>query len=80
MIFIIKKGKFVTLEFVIMECIPIFDNVYSEERNKKKIRIFNRFINSILENPFLRPNEIIEDYLTKNISFNQNLKNFLNYY
>jgi hypothetical protein len=30
------------------------------------MRDFNRFINSILENPLLRSNEIIEDFLTKN--------------
>ena len=30
------------------------------------MRDFNRFFNSILENPLLRSNEIIEDFLTKN--------------
>ena len=43
----------------------IFDNFYSEETNKKKMRDFNRFFNSILENPLLRSNEVIEDFLTK---------------
>jgi hypothetical protein len=44
----------------------ILDNFYSEETNKKKMRDFNRFFNSILENPLLRSNEVIEDFLTKN--------------
>ena len=30
------------------------------------MRDFNRFFNSILENPLLRSNEVIEDFLTKN--------------
>lgn len=30
------------------------------------MREFNRFFNAILENPLLRSNEIIEDFLTKN--------------
>ena len=44
----------------------IFDNCYSEETYKKKMRDFNRFINSVLENPLLRSNELVEQFLTKN--------------
>ena len=40
--------------------------MYSEETNKKKMRDFNRFMNSVLESPLLRSNELVELFMTKN--------------
>ena len=40
--------------------------MYSEETNKKKMRDFNRFMNSVLESQLLRSNELVELFMTKN--------------
>ena len=46
----------------------VFDNLYSEETNNIKMRDYNRFINSILENPLLRSSDIVEEFITKSQS------------
>ena len=43
----------------------VFDNCYSEETNNIRMRDYNRFVNSILENPLLRSSRIVEEFITK---------------
>ena len=43
----------------------VFDNCYSEETNNIKMRDYNRFVNSVLENPLLRSSQIVEEFITK---------------
>ena len=39
--------------------------MYSEETNNIRMRDYERFVNSILENPLLRSSGIVEEFITK---------------